>query len=67
MLAWNDIYSSRMSRVEFTPADQNGFDAELSISQLGPVKLAKLSVDRCSIECTRWHFSQSSWLYSFLL
>jgi len=33
MLAWNDLYSSRMSRVEFTPGDQHRFDAELSISQ----------------------------------
>jgi AraC-like DNA-binding protein len=65
--AWNDLYSSRMSRVEFTPGDQHRFDAELSISQLGPVKLAKLSVDRCSIERTRRHLAQSPRLYSFLL
>lgn len=65
--AWSELYSSRMSRVEFTPADQNRFDAELSISQVGPVKLAKLSVDRCSIERTRRHLSQSPRLYSFML
>ncbi len=67
LLAWNELYSSRMSRVEFTPADQHRFDAELSIRQLGPVKLAKLTVDRCSIERTRRHLSQSPRLYSFLL
>jgi AraC-like DNA-binding protein len=67
MVAWNDLYSSRMSRVEFTPADHHRFDAELSICQLGPVKLAKLSVDRCSIERTRRHLSQSPRLYSFLM
>jgi AraC-like DNA-binding protein len=67
LTAWNDLYSSRMSRVEFTPADQNRFDAELSICQIGPVKLAKLSVDRCSIERTRRHLAQSPRLYSFLL
>jgi len=65
--AWNDLYSSRMSRVEFTPTDQDRFGAELSISRLGPVKLAKLTVDRCSIERTRRHLSQSPRLYSFLL
>ena len=65
--AWNDLYSSRMSRVEFTPADQHRFDAELSICQLGPLKLAKLSVDRCSVERTRRHLTQSQRLYSFLL
>ena len=65
--AWNDLYSSRMSRVEFTPGDQAQFDAELSIGQLGPVKLAKLSVDSCSIERSRRHLAQSPRLYSFLL
>jgi AraC-like DNA-binding protein len=67
MAAWNDLYSSRMSRVEFTAADQHRFGAELSISQIGPLKLAKLSVDRCSIERTRRHLTQSPRLYSFLL
>jgi AraC family transcriptional activator of tynA and feaB len=67
MAAWNDLYSSHMSRVEFTPGDQQQFDAELSIARLGPVKLAKLSVDRCSIERTRRHLAQSPRLYSFLL
>lgn len=65
--AWNDLYSSRMSRVEFTPGDQGKFDAELSIGKIGPVKLAQLSVDRCSIERTRRHLTQSPRLYSFLL
>jgi AraC-like DNA-binding protein len=67
MAAWNDLYSSRMSRVEFTPGDNQKFDAELSIGRLGPVKLAKLSVDRCSIERTRRHLAQSPRLYSFHL
>jgi AraC-like DNA-binding protein len=68
MAAWNDLYSSHMSRVEFTPGDHHKvFDAELSIARLGPVKLARLSVDRCSIERTRRHLSQSPRLYSFLL
>jgi AraC-like DNA-binding protein len=67
LAAWNDLWSSRMSRVEFTPADQSRFDAELSIGQLGPVKLAKLSVDCCSIERTQRHLAQSPRLYSFLM
>lgn len=65
--AWNDLYSSHMSRVEFTPGDTHKFDAELSIERLGPVKLARLSVDSCSIERTRRHLAQSPRLYSFLL
>jgi AraC-like DNA-binding protein len=67
MAAWNDLYSSRMSRVEFTAADQHRFGAELSIGQLGSLKLAKLSVDRCSIERSSRHLLYSPRLYSFLL
>ena len=29
MAAWNDLYSSRMSRVEFTPGDQHRFDVHM--------------------------------------
>ena len=66
--AWNAIYAQRMSRVGFTALD-SVFDAELRIGKLGPVKLAKLSVDGCSIERSSIDIgkSQSSRLYSFLL
>lgn len=65
--AWNDLYSEHMSRVEFTPADQQSFCAELRIGRLGPVELAKLLVDRCSIERNRRHLGASPRLFSFLL
>src|SRR5690606_32396272 len=65
--AWNDLYSARMSRVEFIPGDQHSFGAELSIGRFGPVKLARLYVDRCSIERSHIHLAQSPRLYSFLL
>lgn len=65
--AWNDLYSARMSRVEFIPGDQYSFGAELSIGRFGPVKLARLYVDRCSIERSHIHLAQSPRLYSFLL
>ena len=67
MSAWNDLYATRMSRCEFTPGDHHRFDAELSICQIGPLKLAKLSVDRCSSERSRRHLAFSPRLYSFLL
>jgi AraC-like DNA-binding protein len=65
--AWNDLYASRMSRCEFAPVDETGFNAELSITKLGPVKLAKLAVGRCSVERTRKHLANSPRLYSFVL
>jgi AraC-like DNA-binding protein len=66
--AWNALYAQRMSRVGFTPEDLSQFDAELRIGQIGPVKLAKLSVDCCSIERTHADLVfNSPRLYSFLL
>ena len=40
--AWNALYAQRMSRGGFAPEDHAQFDADLRISNLGPVKLAKL-------------------------
>ena len=57
--AWNSLYSSHMSLVEFQPANQHTFDAELSYGRLGPVQLAKLSVDRCSVERKKSHIALS--------
>jgi len=66
--AWNALYSARMSRVGFTPEDHRQFDAELRIGTLGPVKLARLSVDCCSIERSQADLAfRSPRLYSFLL
>jgi len=65
--AWNALYSQRMSRVGFVPQDQSEFDAELRIGKIGPVKLAKLFVNRCSIERSQADIFYSPHLYSFLL
>ena len=66
--AWGEIYATRMSECEFTPADKNRFDAELRIGQLGPVKLARLTVDKCSVERKRSHIVRNSpRLFNFLL
>ncbi len=66
--AWNALYAQRMSRGGFAPEDQAQFDADLRISKLGPVKLAKLSVDSCSFERSQADIaSHIPRLYSFLL
>jgi len=66
--AWAEIYATRMSQCEFTPRNQSGFDAELRIGQLGPVKLARLTVDRCSVERKQSHIARNSpRMYNFLL
>ncbi len=66
--AWNALYAQRMSRGGFTPEDQSRFDAELRIGKIGPVKLARLSIDGCSFERSQADIVQSHpRLYSFLL
>lgn len=66
--AWGELYATRMSHVEFVPENKDQFDAELKYSDFGPVKLARLSVDRCSVERTKAHIVHDSRrLYNFLL
>lgn len=66
--AWGEIYATKMSQCEFTPGGHGGFDAELRIGQLGPVKLARLSLDRCSVERKQSHIARNSpRLFNFLL
>ncbi len=68
LAAWNAMYSSHMSAVEFNAADQHKFDAELSVAQLGPVRLARLSVGGCSVERRKVHIMRDSTrLYTLLL
>src|SRR5690606_18108568 len=66
--AWGEIYATRMSQCEFTPGSQDRFNAELRIGQLGPVKLARLSLDRCSVERKQSHIQPNApRLFNFLL
>ena len=66
--AWGALYATRMSKCRFTPADKDKFDAELRIVQIGPVKLARPSVDRCSVERRQSDIvSNTPRLYNFLL
>lgn len=66
--AWGELYATRMSQVQFVPANDDPFDAELQVSALGPVKLARLSVDSCSVERSRAHIAHDSRrLFNFLL
>lgn len=66
--AWGDLYATRMSHVEFTPSNKDKFDAELKFSHFGPVKLARLSVDNCSVERKQSHIAHDTRrMYNFLL
>jgi len=66
--AWNELYCSRINHVDFVPADRSHFRAELTMTKLGPLGLARMSADCSSIERTRRHISPSAQrLYTFVL
>ena len=66
--AWNSLYATQMSRCGFMPADQSQFNAELRVGVMGPIKLARLSVDHCSVERSQSDISRAGTrAYNFLL
>jgi AraC-like DNA-binding protein len=66
--AWNTLYSQQLNTVDFTPADRQGFAAQLSLGRLGPIQFARMCANRSNIERTRRHIVHGSpRLYSFLL
>ena len=66
--AWNALYSSRLDRVDVTPADQETFEAELAIATLGPIRLARMTCGRSSIARTARHIVHAPGrIFSFIL
>jgi AraC-like DNA-binding protein len=66
--AWGAMYAKRMSLVDFTPIEKDKFDAELRVGQFGPIKLARLTLDGCSVERKQSHIaSDAPRIYNFLL
>lgn len=66
--AWNALYSQALNNVDFTPADRQGFAAQLSLGRLGPIQFARMCSNRSNIERTRRHIAHGTpRLYSFLL
>lgn len=66
--AWNELYSSHLAHVDFVPANRDRFNAELRLSRLGPIGIARMRSDRTSIARTSRHIARTSQrLYSFVL
>jgi AraC-like DNA-binding protein len=66
--AWNELYSRQLAHVDFTPANQDSFNAELCLSNFGPLRFARMASDRTSIARTTRHIGRTSGrLYSFML
>jgi AraC-like DNA-binding protein len=62
------MYATRMSRCDFVPRNGGKFDAELSIGHLGPVALARLTVECCSVERKQIHIVRNApRFFNFLL
>jgi len=66
--AWNEVYSSRLAHVEFNPVDSRRFNAALELGVLGPIRIARMRVDRCSIDRTPLHIGPAPGrFYAFVL
>ena len=66
--AWNQVYSSRLAHVEFNPVDRDGFTAALELGMLGPIQIARMCVDRCSIDRKPRHVGMAHGrFYAFVL
>jgi AraC-like DNA-binding protein len=67
--AWNQVYSTRLApNIEFKPVDRNSFTAALDVGVMGPIRIARMRVDRCSIERPACHAGASAGrFYAFVL
>ncbi|MEJ1962057.1 MAG: helix-turn-helix domain-containing protein [Gammaproteobacteria bacterium] len=66
--AWNELYSSHVDVADLTPADEDQFDAELRLGDLGPIRVARMKCGRSSIDRTSRHIGHASGrTYSFIL
>jgi len=66
--AWGDLLAARLDKVDFTPADGEGFEAELKLRQLGPVGLVRLKGGGASMVRLARHIGHTpTRTYAFLL
>ena len=66
--AWNALYSSRLDKVDVTPADQDNFEAELALGTLGPMRVVRIICGRSLISRTPRHIVHAPGrMFSFVL
>lgn len=58
--AWNELYSTRLERVDLTPADRNDFEAEMHLGNLGPLRVARLCCNNSAIDRNTTHIDQAA-------
>ena len=65
---WNELYSSCVEKADCRLADQDRFEGEISLGDLGPIRVLRLSCDRGAIDRTQQHIAASgAKTYSFIL
>ena len=66
--AWTALYSSRLDNVDVTPADQDNFEAELTLGTLGPMRVVRMTCGRSLIARTPRHIVHAPGrVFSFIL
>lgn len=65
---WSDLYSSCIEKADCNPSDQERFEGEISLGDLGPVRVVRLSSDRGAIDRTHQHIGAGGGkTYAFIL
>lgn len=66
--AWSALYSSHIDPADLTPADEEDFDAEICLGQLGPIGVVRMTCGRGSIDRTSRHIGHTAGrTYTFVL
>src|SRR6186713_2046297 len=66
--AWNALYSAHLDKAGVTPADNDNFEAELRLGELGPIRLVRMTCGHSSIARTPRHIGRTlGRVYSLVL
>ncbi|MEG3146781.1 helix-turn-helix domain-containing protein [Sphingomonas sp. RT2P30] len=64
---WNDGFAARVEAMDFKPAKLEGFSAELADSDLGPLRIARLTCAKTGIERGAAHIARTASPTYFLM
>jgi AraC-like DNA-binding protein len=66
--AWAALYSSRLDKVDVTPANHDNFEAELALGTLGPMRVVRITCGRSLITRAPRHIVHAPGrMFSFVL
>lgn len=58
--AWSDTFSSMVEKADWTAANPDGFDAQMCVADLGPVRVARLTCSASTIQRSARHIGHGA-------